>query len=321
MVLNGAKANVRLSEDTRQRILAAAAELRYSPNPVAQSLRHQRSGTIAYVFRSLSDSLLERSVPYQLGRHIMSSAVGHGYQVIEVDVAEQPYEETLRLLLDRRVDGVVMGWPKRGAEVQSLIGNGIPVVQVMKPQPAEGSATVTVDHSPGMSAAVDHLASLGHERIAYLGNDDRHPVEHARLRCFEKALVEHGIPVRENYVALCDCSVQQSHVLARALLAAASEPPSAVVTVDSSVLGVLRALYESGLRIPQDMSVVCTDDLLSGHLYPPLTGVVQPLREVAERAVSLVDERVRHPDDGREQPPHVVLPTSFIVRESTGTLA
>ncbi len=320
VVLNGAKANVRVSEQTRLRILAAAAELEYSPNPVAQSLRRQRSGTIAYVFRSLSDSLLERSVPYQLGRHIMSNAVSRGYQVIEINSSEQPStrsEETLKLLLDRRVDGVVIGWPKSDSEVRSLVDHGILVVQVMKPQPADGSSTITVDPSQGIGAAVDHLVALGHERIAYLGNSDPHPVEDARLQCFENALKKYAIQIRKGYVTLGDCSMRQSQAQAHALLATTPEPPSALITVDSSVLGALRALYEADLRVPEDVSVICTDDLLASHLYPPLTSVVQPLEEVAERAMSLIEEQVLDPGGPDKWPSHIILPTRLKIRDST----
>lgn len=317
VVLNGAKTNTRVSEQTKQRILAAAAELGYSPNPVAQSLRRRRSGNIAYVYRSLSDSLLERSVPYQLGRLIMSTAVGRGYQVIEVNSAERTStedDETLRLLLSRRVNGVILGWPKTGLEVQRIVDQGIPVVQVMKPQPADGSSTITVDSSPGFKAAVDHLVSFGHERIAYLGNSDPHPVERARLRCFEEALATHSIRLRENLVKLGDVSLEESRQLTHDLLAA-SEPPSALIMVDSSVLGGLRALYDLRLHVPDDVAVISTDDLLASHLYPPLTSVVQPLEQVAERAVSLIGEREAN-SDGAESPSHIVFPTLMRTRSS-----
>ncbi len=319
VVLNGAKANIRVSEQTRQRILAAATELGYSPNPVAQSLRRQRSGTIAYVFRSLSDSFLERSVPYQLGRLIMRAAVSRGYQVIEINSAEQPStesDETLRLLLNRRVDGVILGWPRSDLEVRRIVDHGLPVVQVMKPWFAKGSSTITVDSSQGIEAAVDHLVALGHERIAYLGNNDPHTIEYARLDRFVTALERHEIQAREEYVKLGDASLAESHELAHALLSL-PERPTALLMVDSAVLGGLRALYESRLRVPDDISVVSTDDMLAIHLYPPLTSVVQPLQEVAESAVSLIEEQVSGLEDDDQEPLHLVLPTYMEVRSST----
>ncbi len=322
VVLNGAKTNTRVSEQTKQRILAAATELEYSPNPVAQSLRRRRSGTIAYVFRSLSDSFLERSVPHQLGRLIMRTAVSRGYQVIEINSAEEPpteREETLRLLLNRRVDGVILGWPRSDLEVRRILDHGLPVVQVMKPRLAEGSSTITVDSSQGIEAAVNHLAALGHERIAYLGNSDPHPIEYARLDRFVTALERHEIQARDEYVKLGDVSLAESRELAHALLSL-PEPPTAMLMVDSIVLGGLRALYERRLRVPDDVNVVSTDDMLAAHLYPPLTSVVQPLKEVAESAVTLIEERVSGLKDDNEEPSHIVLPTHMEVRSSTNEL-
>ncbi len=252
----------------------------------------------------------------------MRAAVSRGYQVIEINSAEHPpaeREETLRLLLNRRVDGVILGWPRSDLEVRRILDHGLPAVQVMKPRLAEGSSTITVDSSPGIDAAVNHLVALGHERIAYLGNNDPHPIEYARLDRFVTSLERHGIQACEEYVKLGDLSLAESRELTHALLSL-PEPPTAMLMVDSSVLGGLRALYERRLRLPDDVNVVSTDDMLASHLYPPLTSIVQPLKEVAESAVTLIEERVSGLKDDDEEPSHIVLPTHMEVRSSTNEL-
>lgn len=322
MVLNGAKANTRVSEQTRQRILAAAAELEYSPNPIAQSLRRQRSGTIAYVYHSLTNSLYERAVPYQLGRLIMRAAVSHGFQVIEINsTAYQAAngDEVLRLLRNRRVDGVISGWPKDSSEVSRIVDHGLPVVQVMKPQPVEGSSTITVDSLTGFNAAVGHLAELGHKHIAYLGSSDPHPVERARSDCFIRALKRHGLNAHKEYIMLGDdYSVAEGLKLMRSILALPKRP-SAILMIDSLTLGGLRALYDTRIWVPDDMSVISSDDLLAAHLYPPLTTVVQPLQEVADCAVALIEEQALNLNGEDFKPEHIILPTSLKIRDSTRT--
>lgn len=319
VVLNGTEATVRVSEATRLRILRAAAQLGYSPNPVARSLRRRRSGTIAFVFSSSSSSIYERTVPYQLGRMVMSAAVEWGYQVIELHAETRTQagnDDVLKLLLDRRVDGVILGWPKDGEEVERIVDSGLAVVQIMKPQPAAGSSTITVDASEGMEAAVDHLFALGHERVAFLGSNDPHPVERARLDHFIEALGRRNARVPNEYVRLgTEYSLAEGYSFTRALLEH-PERPTALLVVDSLILGSLRALYETRIRVPDDMSVVSYDDLLAAHLYPPLTSVVQPIGEVAQRAVALIhgyDHGYNAPD-----PVNIVLPTRLKVRDSTG---
>lgn len=319
VVLNGAKTNVRVSEETRQRILAAAIALEYSPNPVAQSLRRRRSGTIAYIFHSLSNSLYERTVPYQLGRLVMQAAARSGYQIIEINsAAYRPVEsdETLRLLRSRRVDGVILGWPGDSLQIQQIVDERLPVVQIMKPQPANGPSTVTVDASPGVDAAVDHLVALGHQHIAYLGSNDPHPVEYARFNCFVNALKRHGLPIHREYIKLGNYSVSEGLELTHSILEL-PERPTAILMIDSLTLGGLRALYEARMHVPSEMSVVSSDDLLAAHLYPPLTSIVQPLQEVADCAISLIEDQLLHLNDGGREPAHIVLPTHLKVRAST----
>lgn len=250
----------------------------------------------------------------------MRAAVSHGYQVIEVDNEasfSKGSEDTLRLLLNRRVDGVVFGWPKHSLDIERIVENALPVVQVMKPQHADGSSTITVDASHGINAAVDHLVGLGHQRIAFLGSSDPHPVERARLDCFRDALERRNVPVRDEYVMLgTDYSLKEGHNFTRTLLTLPRRP-TALFVIDSFALGTLRALHEARVRVPDEMSVVAYDDLLAAHLYPPLTSIVQPIHEVAERAVSLIDEQVIGLNDGVQEPTHLVLPTHLKIRDST----
>lgn len=317
-VLNGARSNIRVSADTRDRILRAAAELDYTPNPVAQHLRMQRSGVVALATPSFSDGLYERTVPYQLSHHIMRTAVERGCQLIETALpppAAPGEQESLRLFGERRVDGVILGWPESKEQVRQLARFGLPVVQVMKPQPARGTSTITVDPSNGFHAAVKHLTELGHERIAYIGSSNPHPVERTRVACFKRALAEHGVGLRRDHLQLsANFSIQEGHRLAERLLAS-NAPPTALLAGDGLVLGALRALYDARLHVPTDVSVVGFDDMLAASLYPPLASIGQPIAEVAERAVSFIDERVT--GDPAAKPVEVVMPTHFTVRSST----
>ena len=310
-VMTGTSGNIRVSAETRDRILQVAAELNYSPNRAAKNLRTRRSGTLAFAVPAFPDGFYERTIPRQLGHHLMRTAVSHGEQLIEMALPPNPSagSSMFDVIRERQVDGVIVGWPDSPEQVEAIASLGVPVVQVMKPQPAPESVTITVDPRGGLSAAVDHLVALGHERVAYLGIRSDPPVEEARLRAFTDALAVHGREMSSDLVGLSEhYSLQEGFELTRSLLTQ-DHPPTAVVAGDGLVLGVLRALYREGLRVPEDFSVVGFDDELAASLYPPLSSVRQPIADVAEAAVAAVE--------AGSSESAIVLPTTFSRREST----
>ncbi len=322
IVLNGARGNIRVSEATRQRILTAAAALGYSPHPAAQALRRQRSGIIGFVPQQ-SPCLPPSIHPhrYLLGIYVARAATSRGYQVIEPSVkaeAVQSGAEQLQFFAGRRVDGIIYDRPQTAAEVRCLVDYGLPVVQLLRPQGTIGTATVTVDASPGITAAIDHLVGQGHRRIAFLGHGGAHSVERDRLHAFTTALARHGIAVPAERVYLArKYALEEGQTLTRTMLASRPWPTAIFAASDSLALGVLHALYEARIHVPDDLSLVSHDDVLAAQLYPPLTSVAQPFETVAERAVALIVEQVAGTSGRGAETAHVVLPTRLHVRRST----
>jgi LacI family transcriptional regulator len=320
VVLNGARGNIGVSEETRARILAAAAELRYSPNPIAQALRRQRSGIIGFVPRSPRANPYEHPIPYQLSLHISRAAARLGYHTIEVNPsldAGAERNETTQILLGRRVDAVILDTPRTPSEVHELVQHGVPVVQLMRPHFDIPTATITVDASAGIAAAIDYLAMHGHRRIAFLGSPGPHPIDRARLACFTAALDRHRLAIPDEYFRfLTAFTVEEGRAITAILIGLPQRPTALFVSGDAVTLGALHALHKARVRVPDDMSVISYDDALAAYLYPPVTSVAQPFAEIASRAVSLLVEQVTTQKES-SAPPRVVLPTHLIVREST----
>jgi DNA-binding LacI/PurR family transcriptional regulator len=320
VVLNGARSNIRVSAETRQHILAAAAELGYAPDLAAQSLRRGHSRVIGYVRRSFSEILYEQPIPYQLGTNITRAAQNHGYHVIEVSPETHAFrdrKELLQLLLGHRVDGVIFDWPSSGSEVQQFVDEGLPIVQLIRPQFSIQTSYITVDSSQGINEAINHLVYQGHRHIAFLGNDNSHPVDRTRLDNFLRALAHHKIAVHEEYLRLgTTYSLDEGYQFMNALLALALPPTALFVASDTLALGALRALYQARMHVPEDISVISYDDTFAAYLYPPLTSVSQPLEEVAERAVALIVEGIEAVN-GVNEKIQVVLPTHLTMRKST----
>lgn len=321
VVLNNARSTIRVSDTTRQRIIAAAVELGYTPHHAAQALRRQRSGIIGFVPRIYRQTPYERPIPYLLSVEIARAAMQRGYHVIEVNTESgdaRAGDELIAFLLGQRVDGVIFDAPGTAAEVERFTARGIPVVQLLRPQPAPQASTITVDASVGIGGAVDHLVALGHARIAVIGSDAANAVDRARLAAYQSALARHALPMPDAYRQLdTDRSLSTGYRATTAFLALPAPPTALIVMGDSLALGALRALYEHHMRVPDAMSIVSYDDAFAAFLYPPLTSVVQPVRDVADYAIRLLAERIEAPDAAPRAPTHAVLQTGLVVRAST----
>lgn len=324
-VLSNSRSNIRVAADTRQRILAAAEECGYSPHPVARALQRQRSGVIGFVLRSFRGALYEQPIPFQLSVQLMRAAQRRGYNLVEISGETHALgesEEPVRFLLDQRVDGVIFDWPSTACEVRSVVERGLPVVQLLRPQFEVETSTVVVDSSRGIDEAIDHLVEHGHSKIAFIGNRGPHPIDRARTENFAGSLARHGLSIREGYIQLgTEYSLREGYELTGALLNPPERPTALFVASDSLALGALRALYRARIRVPEEISVISYDDTFAAYLFPPLTSVSQPLQDVAERAVSLVEEQVEGLEDAEGRAQHVVLPTHLTVRESTSAPA
>jgi LacI family transcriptional regulator len=322
-VLNGTGANVRVSDATRQRVIKAAAELEYRPDPAARALRTRRSGIIGFVPRAESSTPHKEPVADLLGIYIARAAMAHGHHVVEASAettVSRGSEELSRFLLGWRVDGVIFDSPTSEEEVQRFVDIGAPVVQLMRPRTGVATATITVDSSEGIRQAVDYLVELGHRHIAYIGSGLSHQIDRLRQEQFLSSLSTYGIEIPDAY--LCsdsDASIEHGFATTRKFLGLVQIPTAIFAAGDNLALGALRALYQAKLRVPDDVSVVSYDDTFVANLYPPLTSVGQPLSDIAAKAVSLIIESVNTAgSDLSLAETRITLPARLHVRGSTG---
>lgn len=320
VALSGTRSTSRVSDATRQRVLAVAAELGYSPHPVARALRRQRTGVLGFIPRAHRTTPFDHPVPYLLGIALSRAAARHGYQIVEKTsdpAGVHDGDELVRFMQQRRVDGIILDSPETTAEVQRFIDHQIPLVQIIRPQPLE-TARVTVDARPGITAAVEHLLAAGHRRIAWLGRGGEHPIDLARRAAFVAALGRHDLPCQPDWLReVPEYGVEEGYDSAMRLFAAPERPTALLAMGDNIALGVLRALYALRLRIPDDFSLISYDDAFAGALYPPLTSVAQPLTEVGARAIALLYEQIEG-EPGTVPQRSELIPTALIARQSVG---
>ncbi len=316
--LNG---SVRVSDEARERVLAAIATLGYEPDVVAQSLVRQRSRVIAVSLFPEGEQLPlshlgQTSRYFYLGvlENIEREAIAAGYDLLlpSHPLGKSP-EHYIRSLQTRRVAGVVMLHATE-ARIQALIRADLPSVFIDRVSQGSHATYVKSDNIDGTRQATEHLLALGHRRIALLTGLTTDLVGLERLLGYQQALAQAGITPDSGLVRQSGWNVDEAYEAARTLLAERHDFTAIVAGSDFMAIGILRALTEQGLRVPEDVSLIGFDDIdFCQYTVPPLTTVRQDRvamgRGAVERLVALIEEA--------EEVSPLVLPTQLIIRKST----
>jgi LacI family transcriptional regulator len=281
-VLNGSK---RVAEAKRALVLTAIEQEGYRPNLVARGLVRGRSMTIGVVIQDISSPFFARMVS-----GIEQGLDGSEYQPMfasthwrSEDQASQV--QSLRLLLERRVDGVIVLASSIPDDELRTVTARVPLVVVARNVPGIEEQCVTVDNQRAAYHATRYLLGLGHTRIAHLAGTPGHPDAIDRQIGFRSALLERGLLVEPHLVVEGDFT-EESGVMAVEQLLARGERFSAVFAAnDQMAYGAMLGLYNHGIRLPADVSLVGFDDqFLSAYTLPPLTTVRQPSAEMGRAA-------------------------------------
>jgi DNA-binding LacI/PurR family transcriptional regulator len=313
-VINGHES---VAEPTRQRVLAAIEALAYVPSPMARGLISNRTHTLGMVTFDLSEAFSARAVA---GAEI--EARRRNYYLIVGSVEESPHDEEgtgyLRLMLERRVEGLILARPgvvMAGEQLQGAASAGIPLVSIGSAQ-LPGFTLVDVDNRHGGFEGTAHLIQAGHRSIATIVGPLEWPSARARLEGYRDALREAGIAEDPALVERApDWGVESGHAATDRLLARGVSFTAIFGHSDLIALGAIRRLRSEGLHVPEELSVVGYDDVpIAAYVEPPLTTVHQPMHEVGEFAAGLVLDRISGIE--REPGPHL-LPARLVVRQST----
>jgi LacI family transcriptional regulator len=204
---------------------------------------------------------------------------------------------------------------ERDARVAELLSGPVPAVGLHH-VPGGGVPVVGSSHRRTGRLATDHLAGLGHRRIATVTGPSHRLVVASRLRGYREALAAAGLPADPALVDEGDWTAAGGHAATGRLLDRDRRITAIFAQSDQMAVGVLSALHQRGLRVPDDCAVVGCDDLpLVSHTIPPLTTVHVPFYETGERAVALLLDRIAGREEG---PDRVLLPVELVVRASCG---
>ncbi|MBK8023355.1 MAG: LacI family DNA-binding transcriptional regulator [Chloroflexi bacterium] len=317
-VLNG-KSSV--GEDTRARVLDAVDRLGYIRNVTAQNLRHQRTRLIGFAW-SEKPRDKPNAIHDNFAYHLTRTAAEIGCRVLTFTYPEDDpvpiYEELIRT---QRVDAfVISGTDEEDQRIHFLMDEDFPFVAFGRSTPGWDFSWVDTDGEAGVAAAVEYLLLLGHRRIAMIGWPEESLSGNYRIKGYRKGLERAGLDFDPAYLVRTIHSEETGReAFARLCALPPKRRPTAVVCVSDLVaVGVMHEARDREMVVGRDLSVIGFDDEpMSQYLNPALTTLAQPLEEIAERVVGILnDQMTGRSDDGAVQQ-HLVAPR-LVVRDSTG---
>jgi LacI family transcriptional regulator len=313
VINNRSDGTVRISEETRRRVLEAVEKLGYQPNVLARSLRRGKTHTIGVIVPDNRNPFFA-----EVARGIEDTSFERGYSVILCNSDGDLEKELLytNVLAEKQVDGIL--FVAAGAStknMQALQQRQIPVAVIDREIPDVAVDSVLTDNARGGRLATRHLLDLGHRRIGCITGPLDITPSAERVTGYRQAMEEVGSSVDEAYLLKGDFQYQGGFQAARMLLSTGDSLTAIFACNDLMAIGAISAALELGRQIPADLSVIGFDDVgAASFSNPRLTTVVQPKYSMGVMAAEMLLERILDPDI---PPRRRVLDVSLLVRQST----
>lgn len=320
-VLNSTDTQIPISQETRQRVLKTAEQMEYRPHPGARSLSGRGTGLIGIITREINDPFFAELIDV-----ISNVAKEEGYDLVLGNAKREP-ENALalrdRMLDPRHCDGLLLcGDLRESPEDRTFLdkmGRDHRLVSVSRGSQhlVRSTPSVDIDNRRGALLALDHLAELGHQRIACM-NVGRVGDLWERLEAYREFMQERFGGVPEEYVQPTKNSYKGGYEATKCLLALSS-PPTAIFAMDDVMaIGALGAAADMGWAVPSSLSIVGFDDMdVSAYVRPALTTIRQPMEELGRKAVELLLTMIEG-EAPCDPCPRLVLEPEFIIRDSCG---
>ncbi len=313
VVISNAPAAQSIPAATRERILQAAAELNYRPNYHARSLRGSRTMTVGILATESSEgyfTLVMNGVeqPLAAANYFYFSALHYGRQELVDDYT--------RLLGERSVDGLLL----ISTPLPTIIDR--PIVSISGHETCEGVTSIKLDHRKAAVLALQYLKELGHRKIAFVRGWSFNVDTDERWQSIVSIAAEFGIPIDPNLCATLELhswSPMTGYEPVQRLLQRTRDFTAIFCFNDIAAIGAIRAMYDAGIHVPRDVSVIGFDDITGAQFtVPSLTTVRQPLVEMGSLAANTLLSRIENPT--REYPTEILVEPSLTIRESTRSI-
>lgn len=311
----------KISEKTKRTVREAMEKLGYYPNHHARSLANQSAQTIGIVLPSSGGELFQNPFFPQVIRGISKEAHAYHYGLyITTGITKDEIrEEVLSMVHGRRVDGLILLYSRIGDElVDLLIELDFPFVMIGKPYHSENNIIhVDNDNIQAAKHATQHLINLGHDKCAFIGGSPELVVTTDRLNGYKQALMEAGIPIRQDYI-VHEGFQKEGGIQASQKLMSMPDPPTGLIVADDIMaLGIMSSLTEMSIRVPEDISIISFNNLLiCDYCSPTLTSIEINIFQLGSKATDALFQLINHVNLPTNR---FILPHEIIERASCAT--
>ena len=306
-----------ISSEMTKRVRKAADDLGYSPNIIARSLSARRSNMIGLVVPKIAHYFFGAVI-----ESVYNTAFEHNVETILTVSQENAEREKkhLQTLVSMRVDGIIISISQETKDLEIfrwIKQMGIPLLFLDRSPdpPLAGFSSVHVDDRGGTLRAIDHAVAIGYRNLAFIGGTPHINIGKERYAGFERGLENHGIAVRKNWVIQGGFGRDDGYNAFMQLHRSGDLPEFIFAVTYPVALGVYEAAKVLGVRIPDDIDIMCFGDSdVSRFITPSLSCVNQPTQELGAKAVELMLDIIANPEPAADQ--HVIVPTDLILRET-----
>lgn len=299
---------------TRDRVKAAAIHLNYHPNVIAQGLVGRQSYLIGLFYENPSPNYV---IELQLGAFDRLRNERYRLVVLPVESAMAVADDIEALVRGAALDGVILTPPASDniTILENLAAAHFPFVRIAPTTLPGISPYTTTDDVAASHLLTSHLIKLGHRRIATIKGDPAHPSSEARLRGYSSALRDAGIEIDDTLIEQGMFNFQSGLEASRRLLAISNRPTAIFAQNDDMAAGTMATAHDLGISVPAELSVVGYDDsAIAQIVYPRLTTIHQPVRDMARSAADMLVAMV----EKRPHPELIDHPFELIIRDSAG---
>lgn len=301
-------------KETRDKVLAAAQSMGYSPNAIARGLVNKQTYSIGLIIPDITNPFFP-----QVARGIEEQAKQAGYSVF---LCNTNYEKELenhhiRLLTEKRVDGIIFA-PIANHPTESPQGpEHIPIVYVTKRPKGPTCGFVVIDDERGGFLATKHLIEQGYKTIGYIGpNESAGQDSSERLEGFRAAFKKFGLSVEPRCICVDDFKIETGYKAICRMIEAGNYPRALFAGNDLLAIGIIQGIKEKGLSVPGDIAVIGFDDIAYAAFQEiQLTTIHQPKYEMGQMAADILIEKIEGRASG--QPRRIILEPKLIVRTSS----
>ncbi len=304
-----------VSETIREKVNAAVGQLNYAPSALARSLKLNQTHTIGMLITSSSNPFYSEVV-----QGVERSCYERGYSLIlcNTDGDEERMNRSIETLMQKRVDGLIMMFTENHCPSQETLSRYpmVPVV-MMDWAPFAGVNDIIQENAfIGGKMATDYLIAQGYQRIACITGPLDKTTSQQRLDGYRQSIKDAGLISRADFEVTGDFEFAGGLAAMQQLLALPQPPDAVFAGNDAMAVGVYQAVYQHGLRIPQDVAVMGYDDIqLAQYMTPPLTTIHQPKDALGELAIDTLLHRLKEPEAEAQV---LVLTPELVIRGSVG---